>query len=214
MPEIIYQNGQQCYPVNGQYYPRITSILDIYYRKLYGNPPPKMREFMNQRAAIGTAVHALIDLYVHGLKIQDEHKNHLNGEPYRYFQQSIPTIEEWLKNGHIKHSEIRVISHKFRIAGTADLIIQDPTVPNTYRIVDFKTSTKPKTDKALKGYFLQLAAYALAAKETLGITINGGTILFLLLDESRILEIDSAKILEYATEYIQLRNEYFLLHRL
>lgn len=208
MSQIIYKNGQQCYPVNGKYYPRCTSVLEVFYRKLYGNPDPKMKEFMTERAAIGTGVHKLIELVVHGEPILDEHKIYKNGEVYRYFLQAKSTIEEWRDSGKIVHSEVRVYSHKFMFAGTADLIIEG-TVPNTYRLVDVKTAKRNKTAAQQEGYWLQLAAYAMAAKETLGLKIVGADVLFLLEHRCSILSIETDDLVKYCQKFVKIRNEYW-----
>lgn len=207
---IIYKNGIPCYPIGDKRYPRCTTVLEIFYRKMYGTPDAKMLAYMSARASIGTAVHKMISLQVHGKPLQPEHKSYLEGEPYRYYMQAQPTIAEWKDNDLILFEDVRVHSHKYQFAGTVDLIIKGEN--GTARVVDFKTAKRSKTERELTGYFLQIAAYSVAARETLGLKISGGDILFLLEKKSKLISIESDELLNNAKHFVRLRNEFYRQH--
>lgn len=68
------------------------------------------------------------------------------------------------------HIEKIIYSLKYEYAGTADRIVK---IGDTYEVWDIKTG-----NDVYESYFLQLSAYAQAIKETLGLEINTGKILW------------------------------------
>lgn len=64
--------------------------------------------------------------------------------------------------GTIYGIEIPLYSTELKAAGTADLICD---YRGKLSIVDFKTSTKPKNEKHILGYFLQSTTYAIMLNE-------------------------------------------------
>lgn len=70
---------------------------------------------------------------------------------------------------YIRGTEIRLCSKPLALAGTTDCIAD---YDGELSIIDFKTSSKEKSEEYLLSYFLQLTAYSLMWEELTGQNIN------------------------------------------
>lgn len=146
-------------------------------------------------AARGTAVHAACEAYIRGLPVDvpDDYRPYWDGlakhlDKFDYFIWSEkPLRPEW-RYCTGEEGISRIWSHEYKYCGCPDLV----GVRNgVYILLDFKTSVGPysryypkDTDRSLFGGWskfrkcsVQLAAYAIACKETLGVTIDAAQIL-------------------------------------
>lgn len=204
MSQIQTVNGQQVYVYEGVNYPRVTTVLDLFYRQLYGFPSKAMKDYMTERANIGSAVHYLAERYCKG-KPEELNATTLpinDALVVNLFNQARPILDEI--RPFISYWEVPVKSNKLMVAGRVDFLTVNPD--GTHTIWDIKTSAKPKSEDKREGYWLQLAAYAVCAKETLGTRISGAKVLFLLDNKSIVYEKTGLELLKYADQFVNYRN--------
>ena len=201
-PTRFEVNGARHYTTDipGKAYPSVTTILgktaSEHAKKMLNNWNLKNPGGKEKAAARGTAIHAACERYIRGLPVGDLHEDHLpfwqglsqHLDRYDHFLWSEkPLKPEWdYCTG--KDGISRVWSHKYGFCGCPDLIgVRGGVVI----LGDFKTSNQPycryfptKTDRSnftgwskLNKCGLQLAAYALAIEETLGIVVDCAQIL-------------------------------------
>ena len=111
------------------------------------------------------------------------------------------------KLGVINAVEAPLYSDQLRVGGRVDLIAEWDGVPS---IIDFKTSSKPKRDSWIKGYYLQSSAYAAMYEERTGIAIN--QIVIAIAVENLEVQVFIKKPSEYIQEFIDLRKSYDIIH--
>lgn len=203
-PAIETVNGQQCYVYSDKLYPRVTQVLDLWYRGIYGLPNADMKRFMMERAEIGSAVHHLAEQYCKGkpIDLNDTALPRNDDLVANLFNQARPILDDI--RPFISYWEVPVKSNKLMVAGRIDFLTVNPD--NTHTIWDIKTSAKPKPEDKREGYWLQLAAYAVCAKETLGIKITDAKVLFLLDKKSIVYEKTGLELLDYANQFVNYRN--------
>lgn len=129
------------YTVNGQVWPSVTQILEIY--DLYRGVP---RNVLDAAAAFGNAVHEACHL--------DNQGRLDNASLDRYLQPYVQAWRAWQAdtNAVIVASELRVVNHRLTYCGTLDAIAR---IGGVEHLVDIKTSVEiPPTVGA------QTAAYA------------------------------------------------------
>ena len=73
------------------------------------------------------------------------------------------------KIDNIHALETPLYSDHLEVAGTVDCIAE---YEGKLSVIDFKTSSKPKTRDHIHGYFMQTAAYAVAFEELTGIPVG------------------------------------------
>lgn len=107
--------------------------------------------FLDERAAIGTDFHKMVEDYMTGKEVGGEH--------YTEAIQMFSRFRIWARCHHYKvfQSEISLVGKEF--GGTIDAIGE---VDGTFSVVDYKTSKKVYDDQ-----FIQLAGYALLLQELL-----------------------------------------------
>ena len=201
-PTRFEVNGARHYTTDipGKAYPSVTTILgktaSEHAKKMLNNWNLKNPGGKEKAAARGTAIHAACERYIRGLPVGDLPEDYLpfwqglsqHLDRYDHFLWSEkPLKPEWdYCTG--KDGISRVWSHKYGFCGCPDLIgVRGGVVI----LGDFKTSNQPycryfptKTDRSnftgwskLNKCGLQLAAYALAIEETLGISVDCAQIL-------------------------------------
>ena len=73
------------------------------------------------------------------------------------------------KINDIYAQECGLYSDKYRLAGRVDCVAKYNNIPS---IIDFKTSSKERTDEWNENYYIQASAYAEMFEERTGIEIN------------------------------------------
>lgn len=174
----VERNGMRFYKTpHGKQYPSITTILGI------TCPDEKKQSLKNwqdslgseKAAAItkaaadrGTNVHLMIERY---LKKEDVQLNKFSAEDVNSFTALKLKLNQI---SDIEGQELPLYSDLLEIAGTCDCIASYKGIPS---IIDFKTSSKIKSEKDIFDYKLQCTFYGAAYNELYNADINQGVIL-------------------------------------
>ena len=164
----------------GNKYPSITTVLSVRnkeglfeWRKRVGNDVAN--HIARTSAARGTKVHHMCEDYLNNVHIEfpkkfAEHtKNFL---PWCLFKE---LRRKSLRNiNNIYAQECGLYSDKYKVAGRVDCIAE---YKDTLSIIDFKTSTRERSDSWNENYYIQGSAYAEMFGERTGIEINQVVIL-------------------------------------
>ena len=160
---------------DGKLYPSITTVLStrnkkglFEWRKKVGDEVANY--VARTSAARGTAVHHMCEDYLNNFPIDwpDKWKEHEKKFlPYCLFKQLKKSVLEKIDN--IRSQECALFSHKYRVAGRVDCIAE---YDGELSIIDFKTSTKERTDEYNENYYIQAAAYAEMFEEQTGTPIE------------------------------------------
>ena len=154
----------------------------------------------------GNEVHKLAELYVKNeLKEQQSLFDEKKSTPQLMFDRLSAVLDR--KLGVINAVEAPLYSDELRVGGRVDLIAEWDGVPS---IIDFKTSSKPKRDNWIKGYYLQSSAYAAMYEERTGIKIN--QIVIAIAVENLEVQVFIKKPSDYIQEFIDLRKSYDIIH--
>ena len=159
----------------GEAYPSITTVLSVRgkeglmeWRKRVGE---QVANYVSGKAAArGTAVHHMCEDYLNNQQLDspsefEKHKK--NFLPWCLFTQ---LKEQVLHNiTDIYAQEVGLYSTKYKVAGRADCICKYKNVPS---VIDFKTSTRERSDDWNENYYIQGSAYAEMFEEITGIEIN------------------------------------------
>ena len=164
----------------GNKYPSITTVLSVRnkeglfeWRKRVGNDVAN--HIARTSAARGTKVHHMCEDYLNNVHIEfpkkfAEHtKNFL---PWCLFKELRRKALRNINNIHAQ--ECGLYSDKYKVAGRVDCIAE---YKDTLSIIDFKTSTRERSDSWNENYYIQGSAYAEMFGERTGIEINQVVIL-------------------------------------
>ena len=163
-----------------KYYPSITTVLSIRnkdglveWRKRVGND---VANYVSGKAAArGTKVHHMCEDYLNNMESEwpdkwiDHKKNFL---PWCLFSELKDKVLNNISDIHAQ--ECGLYSDKYRVAGRVDCIAKYNGVLS---IIDFKTSTKVRSDDWNENYYIQGSAYAEMFTEMTGIDTNQVVIL-------------------------------------
>ena len=160
---------------DGKLYPSITTVLStrnkkglFEWRKKVGD---EIANYVARTSANrGTAVHHMCEDYLNNFPVDwpDKWKEHEKKFlPYCLFKQLKKSVLEKIDN--IRSQECALFSHKYRVAGRVDCIAE---YNGELSIIDFKTSTKERTDEYNENYYIQAAAYAEMFEEQTGTPIE------------------------------------------
>ena len=160
-------DGRRYVTLEGKNYPSVTTVLSLIHkdkimewRKRVGEE--KANQIGTQAANRGTAVHNIIEKYLHGKDTSDF---------MPHVKQSLENLKP-LIDKHVTKvfaTECPLYSDHLKLAGTCDAIVEWDGVPT---IVDWKTSKRPKKKVDIPNYFMQLAAYAVMWEERTGMACN------------------------------------------
>jgi len=164
----------------GKYYPSITTVLSI--RRKEGlmewrkNVGDKVANYVAAKAATrGIKVHHMCEDYLNNMSLDypDKWKKHEKDFlPLCLFNQLRDKALENISD--IYAQECGLYSDKYRVAGRVDCIAKYKGVLS---IIDFKTSTRERSDAWNENYYIQGSAYAEMFTELTGIDVNQVVIL-------------------------------------
>jgi len=183
LPQLTATNkdGVRLYETpEGNFYPSITTVLSIRkkeglfeWRKKVGN---EVANYVAGKAARrGTKVHQMCEDYLNNMytnfpdKFNEHKKDFL---PWCLFGQLKEKVLHNIDNIYVQ--EASLYSDKYKIAGRVDCISQYKGVPS---VIDFKTSTKERSDDWNENYYIQGTAYSEMFHERTGISISQVVIL-------------------------------------
>ena len=160
----------------GNKYPSITTVLSIRkkeglfeWRKRVGNEVAN--HIARTAASRGTKVHHMCEDYLNNnLEKFVEHKKDFL--PWCLFTQLRGFLDAYVDE--IYAQECGLYSDKYKVAGRVDCIAE---YKDKLSIIDFKTSTRERTDDWNENYYIQGSAYAEMFGERTGIEINQVVIL-------------------------------------
>ena len=159
----------------GEAYPSITTVLSIRkkeglmeWRKRVGD---KVANYVAGKAASrGTKVHHMCEDYLNNqhLNYPDEFEKHKKDFlPWCLFNQLKEQVLYNINNIYVLEGGL--YSDKYKVAGRVDCISEYNKVPS---VIDFKTSTRERTDDWNENFYIQGAAYAEMFYERTGIEIK------------------------------------------
>ena len=162
------------------YYPSITTVLSIRrkeglmeWRKKVGD---KVANYVAAKAATrGIKVHHMCEDYLNNVSLDypDKWKNHEKDFlPLCLFNQLRDKALENISD--IYAQECGLYSDKYKVAGRVDCIAKYKGVLS---IIDFKTSTRERSDAWNENYYIQGSAYAEMFTELTGIDVSQVVIL-------------------------------------
>ena len=164
----------------GKYYPSITTVLSI--RRKEGlmewrkNVGDKVANYVAAKAATrGIKVHHMCEDYLNNMSLDypDKWKKHEKDFlPLCLFNQLRDKALENISD--IYAQECGLYSDKYKVAGRVDCIAKYKGVLS---IIDFKTSTRERSDAWNENYYIQGSAYAEMFTELTGIDVNQVVIL-------------------------------------
>ena len=160
-------DGRRYVTLDGNNYPSVTTVLGIVnreslqaWRKKVGEE--KANQIGLQAANRGTAVHSIIEKYLHG-EDTTEFLPHIR-QPLENLK---PLIDKNVTK--VYATEVALYSDHLKAAGTCDAVLEWAGVPT---IIDWKTSRRPKKKANIPNYFMQLSAYAVMWEERTGMPCN------------------------------------------
>ena len=179
-PTLVYNGRRSHYEYNGKVMQRITSILS---KMLDSEGLSAWRERVGEEVANhicktaiarGNALHTLAEKYLkNDLKVGEFGDALL---PLAMFEKLRPFLD---RISNIRGIEIPVVSEKYQVAGTIDIVAEYDGVLS---IIDLKSSTRPKKPEWCERYYLQECFYALALEEMTGQPIS--TLITLVVSEN------------------------------
>ena len=188
----------------GNKYPSMTTVLSVRnkqglveWRKRVGE---EVANYIARTAAArGTAVHHMCEDYINNMSWNyplDWAKHKKNFLPYTLFKQLRNSVLQKVNN--IYAQECGLYSDKYRVAGRVDCVAEYNGIPT---IIDFKTSTKERTDEWNESYYIQATGYAEMFEERTGIEIN--QICILVVTEDGVVQ----EFVKDKTEYLPLLSD-------
>ena len=178
LPEIkaTTTDGVRLYETpEGNKYPSITTVLSVRnkkglfeWRKRVGED---VANYVARKAANrGTSVHHMCEDYINNDFDEEKHKKKFL--PYVLFNQLKESVLQKIDN--IYAQECGLYSDKYKVAGRVDCLAE---YDGKLSIIDFKTSSKERSDDWNESYYIQASAYAEMFEERTGIEINQVAIL-------------------------------------
>ena len=178
LPEVTTEtiNRKRFYVTpEGEKYPSITTVLSnrkkeglFEWRKRVGNDVANY--VARTSASRGTKVHHMCEDYLNNEF--DEEKHRKDFLPFCLFNQL--KDQALLNVDNIYAQEAGLYSDKYKVAGRVDCVAE---YKDTLSIIDFKTSTRERSDDWNENYYIQGSAYAEMFEERTKIKIDQVVIL-------------------------------------
>ena len=202
LPEIkaTTTDGVRLYETpEGNKYPSITTVLSVRnkkglfeWRKRVGED---VANYVARKAANrGTSVHHMCEDYINNDFDEEKHKKKFL--PYVLFNQLKESVLQKIDN--IYAQECGLYSDKYKVAGRVDCIAE---YDGKLSIIDFKTSSKERSDDWNESYYIQASAYAEMFEERTGIEIN--QVAILVVTEDGVVQ----EFVKNKTEYLPLLSD-------
>ena len=202
LPEIkaTTTDGVRLYETpEGNKYPSITTVLSVRnkkglfeWRKRVGDD---VANYVARKAANrGTSVHHMCEDYINNDFDEEKHKKKFL--PYVLFNQLRESVLQKIDN--VNAQECGLYSDKYKVAGRVDCIAE---YDGKLSIIDFKTSSKERSDDWNESYYIQASAYAEMFEERTGITID--QVVILVVTEDGVVQ----EFVKNKTEYLPLLSD-------
>lgn len=198
----------------GNKYPSITTVLSnrkkeglFEWRKRVGNDVAN--HIARTSAARGTSIHHMCEDYLNNLSYEWPEEFAKHEKQFLHYCLFKQLRDQALKNiNNIYAQECGLYSDKYKVAGRVDCIAE---YKNILSIIDFKTSSKERTDSYNENYYIQGSAYAEMFEERTGIKTDQVVIL-VVTEDGTVQEFiknkkDYLPMLEEAIENWRITNE-------
>ena len=202
LPEIkaTTTDGVRLYETpEGNKYPSITTVLSVRNKKGLHDWRKRVGEdvanYVARKAANrGTAVHHMCEDYLNNDFDEEKHKKKFL--PYVLFNQLKESVLQKIDN--VNAQECGLYSDKYKVAGRVDCIAE---YDGKLSIIDFKTSSKERSDDWNESYYIQASAYAEMFEERTGIAID--QVVILVVTEDGVVQ----EFVKNKTEYLPLLSD-------
>ena len=168
----VSKDGVRFYPIPGadKYYPSVTSVTSFKNAQFFAEWRRRIGETEANRITAratqrGTAFHSMAEDHFRGTLDVNKYLEN-NPLSVRMFQSAKTTLNR-INNIHCL--ETFLYSHYLGLAGRVDCIAE---YDGELAVVDFKTSTKEKSEEHIEHYFVQETAYAAMFLERTGIEVK------------------------------------------
>lgn len=198
----VTSDGKRYYKIpSGVLYPSVTTVMSIYNKK----------GIMEWRQRVGEAEANRISGKAsrRGTKMHTVCENYLNntdlGKVMPDIMMMFRSIKPWLDDNvnNVHAIEAPLYSNHLRVGGRVDCISE---FDGKLSIIDFKTSSKPKTEDKIKNYFMQCSAYAVMYEELTGIPVPRIVIIMAVEGSEPLLFVKKRN--DYIDDFIELRDKY------
>lgn len=199
LQRIDGEHGRVYRTPSGKSYPSVTSVTGLLNKKAIQEWRDKVgakvaNEITTRAAKRGTSIHKLCENYL----------DNLGDTSDMFDQEEFVKIKPYLnKINNIHCLEDKLYSDHLAVAGTVDCIAE---YEGKLAVIDFKTSSKPKTREMISNYFMQTSAYAVCFEELFGRPIEKLLIIMSVKDIG--IDIFEGKRDDYIDGFIKLRTEY------
>ena len=203
IPELqtLNENNSRFYITpTGEKYPSVTTLLgwstrkSIYqWRQRVGEQ--KANRISGQSSARGTRYHNIVEKYLRNEDVS--FSSPLDKALFNSTKNLLSRIN------NINLLEKTLYSDHLKSAGRVDCIGE---FDNKLSVIDFKTSSKPKTENYITNYFMQGSAYAVMFEERTGIPISN--IVIIMAVEGNEAQLFQTKRDNYIEQFKELRKRY------
>lgn len=158
-------NGSRRYCVNGKLLPSITTVTSYQNRqsilewreRVGAEVANKISQFASTN---GTKFHKLVEDYLNNIDADyDSEKYEIALKLFSQFQPLLDSVD------NIHYQECALYSETLGIAGRVDCIAE---YDGKLSVIDFKSSSKPKSESQIQNYFVQETGYAMMYEEMTG----------------------------------------------
>ena len=146
--ESAHTENGHFYSINDRKYPSITTILHSFPNpgiEIWKRRTPNWKDIQNESLRVGTELHLLIENYL---------GNKITTSDNKLFQTIQPELN---KIDNIQCQETYLYEPSLKVAGAVDCIAE---YEGEKCIIDFKNSRRPKQERYIIDYKLQVTAYS------------------------------------------------------
>lgn len=204
LQRVTAADGTRVYKTpQGNAYPSVTTVTGLLNKQSIQEWRARVgekvaNEISSKAARRGTRVHSLCESYLSNLSPDVDM---FDQEMWQSFKPLLDRID------NVHCLETPLYSDHLAVAGTVDCIAE---FDGKLSVIDFKTSSKPKTSSQIANYFMQCSAYAVAFEERTGIPIGRLVILMAVDDHDPIVFVEKRD--DYIQHFISLREDYSKLN--
>ena len=199
-------DGKRYYTTpEGKSYPSVTTVTGLMNRVWLAKwkaavGEEKANKISGKAMARGSRYHYLQEDFINN-KLTEERIKALTPLDLMMFNQ---TKELTSRMGDIYMLEGSMYSDELEMAGRVDCIAE---FAGKVSVIDFKTSTKPKSPSKIKGYFMQETAYAKMFEEMYDIRIER-IVTIIAVEETGKSQMFVDKPINWINPLMDLRNQY------
>lgn len=198
----VNSNGKRFYQTpTGELFPSVTTVMSIMnkdailaWRKRVG--AEEANRISSKAARRGTKMHTVCENYLGNKELGNVMPDTLS-----LFRQIKPMLDEYVDN--VYAIEAPLYSEYLKVGGRVDCVAEFDGKP---AIIDFKTSSRVKTEDKIQNYFMQCAAYAVMFEERTGISIPRIAIIMAVEGDDPLLFVKKRD--DYIDDFISLRLQY------